>query len=133
MGIAITILVLLLTPFYLESKADETPAPVEPSEVVEKFDIDKTIRSFAVAYEIDEVLARRIIQCESQFNPYAIGVKAVVGTDIGLFQINTHYHEETMNSMGLDIYDPEDNLKYGFMLLEKDGVRHWHASRSCWS
>lgn len=116
-----------------------TPPQTEPvsgldmsRETYLEFNIDTHITYLSSEYGLNENLVRRIIQCESGFVKDAIGTKAVVGKDIGLFQLNTYYHKNTMLSRGMDIYDPKDNLEYGFMLLNKEGVKPWEASSKCW-
>ena len=52
-------------------------------------------------------------------------------TDIGPWQLNDHWQEETAKSMGLDIYDDKENIEYGFWLYAKDGVKRWSASQHC--
>lgn len=89
-------------------------------------------------YSVDEDLARRIIQCESNMYEGAINYnKNADGTiwsqDLHDFQINDFFHKSRMESLGLNYYDRWDSLEYGFMLLAQDGVRHWKASRYCWS
>lgn len=53
--------------------------------------------------------------------------------DIGLFQINEGFHKDKSQSLGFDIYTTEGNVGYALWLLEKEGSRHWKASKPCWS
>lgn len=72
-----------------------------------------------------------IIQCESGFDPKALNKNGTHSMDIGLFQINTRYHQATAKKMGLDIYDTVDNVRYGLYLFDKEGVTPWRASKRC--
>jgi len=101
------------------------PLYVQPS-------LQSEIDRLSIKYSVDSSLASRIIKCESSNKPNAIGTLAVVGKDVGYWQLNTYFHEESAIKMGLDIYTPEDNLEYGFWLLSTQGSRHWNASRACW-
>lgn len=78
-------------------------------------------------------IASAIISCESSFRPHVQNSNTSVGTDVGYFQINTHFHLEESMKMGLDIYSPEDNLKYGYWLLSEQGTKPWNASKNCWA
>lgn len=53
--------------------------------------------------------------------------------DTGRYQINTHYHQKTAESMDLDIFDEEDNETYALWLYETQGTDPWNASKKCWS
>ena len=81
--------------------------------------------------------AQRIIYCESDNIPEAIGENIIDGEvwsrDYSFWQINDYYHATKAKSMGLDIKDPSDNLKYGYWLYKNEGTRHWLASRHCWA
>jgi hypothetical protein len=48
-------------------------------------------------------------------------------------QINDYFHKDKMNSMGLDITNRYDSLRYGIMLLAQQGTQPWKASEWCWS
>lgn len=91
-------------------------------------------------YKVDPTLVERIISCESTASSTRVGVNIDKKTgkawsyDIGFWQINNYFHEKEAKDAGFDIYDPQQNLEYGFIMLKKDGAkRHWSASSSCWS
>jgi hypothetical protein len=115
--------------------AGTTPMVVEQPEpvilIVEKT-YDTEVSRLAIKYGQDEALARKIIFCESTVYSGAVGNHAVVGKDIGYWQINTYFHESDALKMGYNIYKWEDNLEYGFWLLSKQGTQPWSASRGCW-
>ncbi len=82
-------------------------------------------------YGIDAQMVKEIIFCESSNKPYAINKNTAIGEDVGYFQINSYYHKAQAKKLGWDIYDPQDNLEYGFWLLNKEGTDHWLSSRKC--
>lgn len=52
--------------------------------------------------------------------------------DVGMCQINLHYHNATAIKMGLDLFKREDNITYANWLYEKEGSTPWNWSRKCW-
>ena len=100
---------------------------------VRPLSISQLITLYSEEYEVNEKLARDIIHCESRFKPYALNKKAVVGEDVGLFQLNSYYWQEQMALNGWDIYDVEDNIEAGMWLLSKSGSDPWIWSYGCWS
>ena len=105
----------------------------EDVQQVRPLTVNQLITLYAEKYEVDERLARNIISCESSFNPCALNVKAVIGEDVGLFQLNSHYWQETMALNGWDIYNIEDNIEAGMWLLSIEGSSPWGWSEHCWS
>lgn len=129
----------LFSPVVYTAEAETEPPP-EPETVL--IEIRKTIP--------DALL--RIADCESgkrDKDGRAIGGSAThydengdvligkhtdpqYGLDVGKFQINTLYHMERAEEMGLDLYNEYDNEKYALLLFEENGTKDWGASRSCW-
>ena len=52
--------------------------------------------------------------------------------DIGVMQINDYFHEQKALELGLNIYDNEDNIAYGALLMSKQGLSPWSSSKKCW-
>lgn len=107
-------------------------APLEPERT-----LDEWISFYADVYDQDEALAREIMRCEASMYGGAINHNrradgSIWSTDTGLWQINDYYHEDRAKSMGLDIWDDVDNIRYGFILLKEQGVQPWSASEHCW-
>ncbi len=95
------------------------------------------VYALAREYGQDPVLALAIIKCEGvryggKNNQNLDANGNVWSTDIGPWQINNFYHQARMKSLGLDIYNTQDNLRYGFMLMQEQGTIPWKASESCW-
>lgn len=57
--------------------------------------------------------------------------KPEYGVDVGEYQINEVFHGERAQSLGLDLYDEEDNETYAEMLYEEQGAKPWEASANC--
>ena len=78
----------------------------------------------------------QIARCESQFrqtNASGTVLRGVVDPrDVGVMQINTHYHGKEAASLGLNLENLNDNMAYARHLYEKQGTQPWSASRACW-
>lgn len=98
--------------------------------------IEQLIRSYSKEYGINEELAVGMAFCEStlrQFNENGEVLRGIVNSqDVGVFQINEKYHLDTSSDLGLNIYTAPGNIEYAMWLMQKEGVRHWKASRPCW-
>lgn len=101
-----------------------------PEEPVKTFEGE--VSRLAEKYAQKEEVAKKIIWCESRNNPRAINEKAVVGVDVGYWQINTHFWEAEMLRRGWNIHDEWDNLEAGFWLIKEQGTRPWNWSKHCW-
>lgn len=55
----------------------------------------------------------------------------VTGTHVGLFQISEDWIP-TAKKLGDNIYTPEGNIAFALYLYQKNGLRDWKASQSCW-
>ena len=85
-----------------------------------------------ISKEIDkQKILKAIIDCESS-NKHVVGTLAKVGIDIGRCQINTYWHGERAESMGLNLFDPTDNMEYCLYLFKTEGVKPWKSSQACW-
>ena len=102
------------------------------SDVYSKDDINLMIDVLSSKYGQNPEIVKRIIQCQSSFNPDAVNYNAKVGKDIGLMQINTYFHTAGSTNLGLDIYKPYDNIEYGMVLMKESGLQPWTWSEHCW-
>jgi len=91
-------------------------------------DIKMQIARYAGAAGLDPSFMVDVARCESGLNPNAVSKTK----DYGLFQIN-QVHFKEVKSMGLDVFDPIDNIQYAIHLLKTGGQRHWVMSRHCWN
>jgi hypothetical protein len=102
------------------------------SRVVESLENEKMLVQHQIDKEIQkQKILKAIIDCESS-NRHVIGTLAKVGVDIGKCQINTYWHSERAEQMGLNLFDPDDNMEYCLYLFEEEGVRPWKSSQVCW-
>lgn len=72
--------------------------------------------------------------CESGFKQFESPNRVLRGritpADIGLFQINAEYHEDYLRVY--NVYSVQGNIAYAKKLYERNGLRDWKASKSCW-
>ncbi len=82
-------------------------------------------------------LMAEISNCESHFRQYnkdGSVLRGIVNNrDVGLFQINEHYHLDRSKRLGYDIYSPEGNIGYAKVLFNEEGPEPWISSSPCWS
>lgn len=112
--------------------------PTQMAEPVRLMTLPEMIVERATESQVDPDLAVKIAFCESTLRQFTDNGKVLRGIhnpdDVGLFQINEHYHLDQSEKMGYDIYSTAGNIDYAMQLLKKDGAkRHWSASQACWS
>ena len=102
------------------------------SRVVDGLEHEKMLALKTIDKEIQkQKILKAIIACESS-NRHVIGTLSEVGVDIGKCQINTYWHGERAESMGLNLFDPDDNMEYCLYLFKSEGVKPWRSSQVCW-
>ena len=69
--------------------------------------------------------ALAIARCESGLRPDAWSPTQ----DGGVFQIHVPVHGKRLEELGLDIWDPEDNIKFARMLYDESGWRPWVCTK----
>lgn len=88
-------------------------------------------------YFSDIPIMVEVAKCESTFRHTQTDGSVLRGIvdnrDTGVMQINTYYHGDTAEQLGLDLEDIHDNLTYARYLYEKQGTQPWSASQPCWS
>lgn len=96
-------------------------------------DTETAVRS----YFSDIPVMIQIARCESTFRHTLADGTVLRGkvdsADVGVMQINTRYHAQTAHTLGLDLTDMHDNMKYARDLYQKQGTKPWTASAACWS
>jgi len=79
----------------------------------------------------------QVARCESTFRHTLADGSVLRGKvdsrDTGVMQINTGYHGQTAEQLGLDLEDLYDNMEYARTLYERQGTQPWSASAPCWS
>lgn len=94
--------------------------------------IAKTIEARAIESNLSPVQMVSIAVCESSLKMTAKNVNKNKSTDYGVFQINS-IHWETMQKAGLSPVSYIDNINYALFIIQQDGLRHFSASKKCWS
>lgn len=104
-------------------------------------------RTFTDSHELEAYLREEyadtpilveVARCESTFRHFGSDGETVIRgkvnkDDIGVMQINEHYHGDTAEKMGLDLHSVEGNVAYAKYLYGKYGTKPWNASSACWS
>ncbi len=107
------------------------PPPPQPVPKVE------TVKERVQAYFADIPIMVAISGCESFYRQYDTNGKIYRGEinnkDVGLMQINEHYHLDDSKALGYNIYSIEGNLSYARYLYEQEGTAPWDSSSYCWS
>lgn len=65
-------------------------------------------------YNLSFAFAAMVMESETNFDPAAVGDG---GESVGYFQINQVNWERMVTEYGLDVHDPEDNIKCGVVML----------------
>jgi hypothetical protein len=74
----------------------------------------------------DYLIMKEIIQCESGWQQrWPDGTIKVSNGNIGLAQINKGAHHVEYERLGLDPYDPYDNIRYAIILYKRGGIIAW--------
>ena len=88
------------------------------------------------AYFADTPILAQVAFCESSFAQFGKDGKVLrgqeVASDVGVMQINEHYHGDSAKKLGMDLYTLEGNMAYAKYLYQKNGLSDWEASRPCW-
>jgi hypothetical protein len=104
-----------------------------PAQVQSLHDV---IAAKARAGGVDSTLALKIAFCESTLRQFGKDGEVLRGLhnpdDVGLFQINEHFHLKKSRELGYDIYSTEGNIDYAVWLIKHEGSRHWKWSQPCW-
>lgn len=87
-------------------------------------------------YFADIPIMIQIARCESTFRQLdedgEIHRGRVNPADVGVMQINEHYHLDTAEKENYNIYTIEGNTAYARELYEKKGTQPWISSKPCW-
>lgn len=89
------------------------------------------------AYFSETPILAEVARCESHFRQFDENGQVLRGKvnaqDVGVMQINEHYHLKTAQQLGLDIHTLEGNMAYAKYLYDTQGTRPWNYSSACWS
>ncbi len=94
--------------------------------------VEKEVRSYFE--DIPEMI--EVAYCESRFRQAdgeGNAFRGVVNNkDVGVMQVNEHYHKIDSKELGYDIYDLKGNMAYARYLYDREGLQPWSASKPCW-
>lgn len=135
----------------LEVEAQENviiPPPANPNdtfleiEPYPKEEYKSYIRLVARNYGVDEILALRIANVESEFRNVCNSGGCIYG--IGVFQIVQSTFDEAVEKMyvdyselgyelsGISPYNIKDNIDVAIYMMSRGEYWRWNASKSCW-
>lgn len=119
----------------LASVSMSTPAPLSTVTEVQGPKV-QTLEEYVATYYADTPILAEIAWCESRIRHTdkdgSIFRGVVNPKDIGVMQINTHYHLKEAKELNLDLYTLDGNLAYAKYLYEQEGVQPWASSKACW-
>ena len=96
----------------------------------------QTVRQQVESYFSDIPIMIAISGCESHFRQFDTDGSVYRGEqnhlDVGVMQINQHYHLDNALSMGLDLDTLDGNMAYARYLYEHEGTAPWSSSEYCW-
>lgn len=94
---------------------------------------DRIIEKVTQAF-LDAPIMIEVARCESRFKITAHNTTLNVDgtTDGGIFQLNS-VHDQELTTLGLDKFDPEDNIRFARILYDRRGLQPWKSSEECWS
>lgn len=74
---------------------------------------------------------QKVLLCESNGRHEDAKGKVIVSktNDIGIAQINKYWHGKRAKTLGLDLHDVNDNLKYALILYTEQGLRPWVCAK----
>ena len=142
---------ILLSMFY--GTASATAEPVEPASAMSITSSDQnvvdnialvatpgtstTVEASVREYFKDTPILAEISKCESTFRHIGKNGEIIRGKvnkgDIGVMQINTYYHEEEAEKLGINLKTLQGNMAYAKYLYEKEGTTPWQSSSKCWN
>lgn len=97
--------------------------------------VTEEIERVALENGVKPRIALKVASCESglrQFKDGEVLRGEVNHSDVGLFQINEHYHLADAQKLGIDIYTVSGNIEFAMRLMAKQGTTPWLPSSPCW-
>ncbi len=96
----------------------------------------QSVEQYVRVYFADAPVMVAIAKCESRFRQFdskgSVLRGEVVKDDLGVMQVNLHYHGDVAERLGLDLYTIQGNVAYARYLYEKEGTTPWASSSACW-
>jgi hypothetical protein len=111
----------------------QIPAKSSQKEVINQ---NTSVEQYVRGYFSDIPIMVNIAWCESRFRQYdkdgSIFRGAVNNQDVGVMQINEHYHLDSAEEENYNLYSVEGNTAYARELYDKFGTAPWNSSKACW-
>ncbi len=138
LGIGLGVLILYKsttqaeTTVYQASTTEIEPAKKKEIKIEILYTRESIIERVRQAF-LDAPIMLEIARCESQYKAAAHNTKLNKDgtTDGGIFQLNS-IHDEELNFLKLDKFDPKDNIRFARILYDRSGLQPWESSRGCW-
>ena len=122
--------------FFIAGATFGAPTALSNSAEMEIVKNPETLMAYVEQYFADEPILADIAWCESRVRHLDKNGEILRGKvdsdDIGVMQINTRYHADTAEELGIDLYSLNGNLSYARYLYEKQGTKPWLSSNPCW-
>ena len=97
----------------------------------------ETLATYVQAYFAETPILAKVSMCESGLRQVGDDGQVLRGKvnhdDVGLMQINEHYHGDKAKSLGMDLETVKGNLAYAKYLYDQEGTAPWSASSPCWN
>lgn len=113
--------------------------PIQKQEYVKSVNGDSSVvfgEQYVRGYFKDDPILAEIAMCESTFRQYDSDGTVLTGkvnkNDVGVMQINKHYHLERAEKMGFDLDTIEGNMAFAKKLYKSEGTKPWKSSSGCW-
>lgn len=106
----------------------ERPIAVSETSRVQNVSLltDKEILKELAGDQRDFSILNEIVFCESSWSHFwSDGSVKVSNGNVGYFQINATVWAEHFDNLGVDIYNPTDNIRAGVILFNEQGIRPW--------
>lgn len=120
---------------------NSAPATVKPEvkvtqTVSEKKIVKNPTEEYVRKYFRDIPIMIEVSRCESHFAQFDANgdiLRGVVNNqDVGVMQINEHYHLDTAQDNNYNLYSVEGNTAYARKLYMQSGTDPWISSKPCW-
>ncbi len=109
---------------------------VENNKSVKEISNITSTEQYIRQYFRDIPIMIQIARCESTFRQLdsdgEIHRGRVNNADVGVMQINEHYHLDKSEQENYDIYTLEGNAAYARELYQRQGTAPWNSSKACW-
>jgi len=99
-------------------------------------DTNQNVESAVRDYFADIPVMAEVAKCESRFRQFekngTIFRGRITPKDVGVMQVNEHYHLDRATKLGYDIHTLAGNLAYSRLLYTEEGTDPWSSSSPCW-